>query len=366
MSPMDIPCRSVEGVLTLLQLPGIGQRSAAALAHAHRTLGGVRATASAGLLPASAARAAGSLRGRAAWYEAHARARRVLGLAADLGVEILTAFDAAFPPLLRAVPDGPLVLYVKGTLRPGQRNVACIGTREPSEFGVEVTRRLVHFLAGHDWGIVSGLARGIDTQAHRSALDAGGYTVAVLANGLDRVYPAENRALAAEILERGGTLVSEQPFGVHPRPANLVRRDRLQSGLSIATVVMQTDLVGGSMHTVRYTLSQGRLLVAPVPAGRHADDAKSRGLIALTGSTGTALAELLGAGGDYRHLLSRRYADRAPAFPVRSRSDYPSLLRELIRRLSRAENPAPGEVPEHLWDLATAPDREGDYRGSAS
>jgi DNA processing protein len=107
-----------------------------------------------------------------------------------------------------------------------------------------VTHRLVDLLVEHQWGIVSGLARGIDAESHQAALANDGYTVAVLANGLDRIYPAGNRDLAEEIVERGGALVSEQPFGVPARPANLIQGCRLQSGMSLATVVMQTDLSG--------------------------------------------------------------------------------------------------------------------------
>ena len=125
---------------------------------------------------------------------------------------------------------------------------------------------------------VSGLALGVDTLCHEAALEAGGHTVAILANGLDSVYPGQNRELAARILAAGGALLSEQPLGAPALPRNLVARDRLQSGMSAATIVMQTDLIGGTMHTVRYAVLQGRPLIAPVPQGTHADAPKSRGI----------------------------------------------------------------------------------------
>jgi DNA processing protein len=331
---LDHSSRTAEGVLTLLGLPGVGPRTASVLAREFETLDevGRHASAQSGV----STRAEQAIRDEKTWVFAAEKARWTMEKAADLGVKIVTTFDDAFPSLLRALPDGPLVLYVKGTLRNDLRNVACIGTREPSDFGVEVTRRLVELLVKDSWGIISGLAKGIDTHSHRAALDKDGYTVAVLANGLDRVYPSENRRLADEIVERGGALISEQPFGVPATPSNLVQRDRLQSGMSIATVVMQTDLKGGSMHTVRYTLSQGRLLVAPVPRGRHAEEEKSRGILALTEHTGAALADMLKVSGDYRDLLVRRFASEAPAFPIRSRRDYPDLLQTLSRRLAAA------------------------------
>ena len=332
MSHPEDSIRSAEGVLTLLGLPGVGPRTASVLALEFETLDEIRLYASA--RPGVSARAEQAIRDKKLWSFASEKTHRTIDKAAELGVKIVTVFDDAFPPLLRSLPDGPLVIYVKGTLRNDLRNVACIGTREPSDFGVEVTRRLVALLAKDEWGIVSGLAKGIDAHSHRAALDNAGYTVAVLANGLDKVYPSENRGLANEIVERGGALISEQSFGIPATPSNLVQRDRLQSGMSIATVVMQTDLKGGSMHTVRYTLSQGRLLVAPVPRGRHAEEEKSRGILALTENTGTALADLLKVRGDYRDLLLRRFAKQAPAFAIRGRRDYPNFLEALSLRLA--------------------------------
>jgi DNA processing protein len=270
MSAANIGSRSAEGVLTLLQLPGVGPKTVGRLVRASLTLDQVRQAAETGRLPAVPTSVARTLRDPDAWIAATDRTRRILDQAERLGVRVLTAFDEGYPTLLRSVPDSPPVLYVKGHLRAGSRQVACIGTREPSRFGTAVTRRLVALLVEHRWGIVSGLARGIDAVSHRAALAGDGYTVAVLGSGLDKVSPAENRALAEEIVERGGALVSEQPFGVPGRPVNQIRGCRLQSGLSVATIVMQTDLAGGSMHTVRSALAQGRLLVAPVPRGKLA------------------------------------------------------------------------------------------------
>lgn len=332
MASLENSSRTAEGVLSLLGLPGVGPRTASILAREFSTLDEIQRHASA--QSGISARVEQTVRDKKAWSLAFEKARRTIDKATELGVRVVSAFEDAFPPLLRDLPDSPLVLYVKGTLRSDLRNVACIGTREPSDFGVEVTRRLVALLAKDSWGIVSGLAKGIDAHSHRAALDNGAYTVAVLANGLDKVYPSENRELAGEIVERGGALISEQPFGAPATPPNLVQRDRLQSGMSIATVVMQTDLKGGSMHTVRFTLSQGRLLVAPVPRGRHAEEEKSRGILALTEHTGASLADMLKASGDYREILVRRFANIAPAFPIRSRRDYPDFLEALSQRLA--------------------------------
>jgi DNA processing protein len=220
-------------------------------------------------------------------------------------------------------------LFVKGTLRPGQRNVACIGTREPSTFGLQVTRRIVEVLTSAGWSIVSGLAIGVDTEAHKSALDCGGHTVAILANGLDHVYPKANQRLAEQILEAGGAVISEQRFAVPPAARNLVQRDRLQSGMSQATIVMQTDIIGGSMHTVRFTLQQGRLLFAPVPQGRHAEEAKSRGILALTQQNGAALASSIARDPTYAALLRGKFRDVPPAMGLNGKDDYELMLQKL-------------------------------------
>jgi DNA processing protein len=355
VSSSNIETRSTEGILTLLQLPGVGPRTAAQLIEEFATLEGIHQAFESRHLRSISPRAAKSLCDPKAWLAATDGARQILDRSESLSVRILTAFDEGYPALLRSVRDRPLILYVKGHLRTGSRNVAFIGTREPSRYGTSVTRRLVGLLVEHQWGIVSGLARGVDAESHRAALINGGHTVVVLANGLDRVQPAEHRRLAEEILERGGALVSEQPFGVAARPFNLVQGCRIQSGMSVATLVMQTDLTGGSMQTVRFTLMQGRLLVAPVPRGKLGAEPKSEGLIALTELTGAKLAELLKVNTDYRQALLSRFADRAPAFPVRSRADYPDLLRYLCQRHTAIEQPAMSSIPEHLQAYAAAP-----------
>lgn len=122
------------------------------------------------------------------------------------------------------------------------------------------------------------MARGIDTVAHQAAVEAGGITAAVLGNGLDTVYPRENEALALRIVETGGALISKQDLGERVTAANLVRRNRLQSGLSATTVVCKTDLKGGTMHTARFAQQQGRLLFCPTPRPPFHDQPKSRGL----------------------------------------------------------------------------------------
>ena len=170
-------------------------------------------------------------------------------------------------------------------------------------------------LAGRGWTIVSGLAKGIDTIAHRAALTAGARTVAILGNGLDTIYPTVNRHLAEEIIAAGGLLLSEQPPGTEAIPRNLVQRDRLQSGMSVATIVFETSATGGAMHTARFAREQQRLLVCPVPPGKYADVPSTTGNRVLLEDEGT--------------------------LALSDRSAYPSLLDRLDTELRRLHAAAP-------------------------
>lgn len=183
------------------------------------------------------------------------------------GIELRRLGRAGYPAPLEKIPDPPPFVYLRGKApEDWSPAVAVIGTREPSDHSVRCTWRLVEALSQRrETIVVSGLALGIDTAAHLTALERGLRTVAVLANGLDTVYPKANAELARLILAADGCLLSEVP----PRRAvsryNLVARDRLQSGLSAATFLMQSSLNGGSMHTALFTLQQRRTLIALKP-----------------------------------------------------------------------------------------------------
>ena len=178
------------------------------------------------------------------------------------GVAAIGIHDAAYPSRLRHMPDPPAVLYVKGNALSlaAAASVAVVGTREPTEYGCKVARKLAFRLAEAGYVIVSGLAHGCDTLGHEGCLDAPGIGVAVMAHGLDRVYPAANRGLAERLLARNGCLVSEYAFGVTPARAAFAERDRIQSGLSDAVLVVETGVKGGTMHTVRFARAQRRAL----------------------------------------------------------------------------------------------------------
>lgn len=343
---------SPEGALTLLELRGIGPQAVAQLTSRFQCLEEVMEARNE-LLAFITAGARASLRDRRLVAEARERALQALDGARARGIRVVTPQSEEYPAWMRLLNDRPPVLYVRGRLQRGHRYVASIGTREPSPFGVAATERVTKALVGGGWSIVSGLALGVDTLAHRACLDAGGHTVAVLANGLDSVYPKANSRLAEEILEKDGALVSEQPVGAPAIPRNLVQRDRLQSGMSAGTVVNQTDIIGGSMHTARFTLMQGRVLFAPVPSGEHARAAKSQGILALATRPARELIRMLELEEDseYAQLL-RRCGDASAAVGLMSRDDYPRMLKLL--ECAAAAAPAERAKPKEQLGLALA------------
>jgi len=178
------------------------------------------------------------------------------------GVKVLTCNTPGYPSRLKEIYDYPPVLYVRGSLLPEDEwCLAVVGTRRASVYGKQVTEELVTDLAQSKITIVSGLAKGIDTIAHRSALAAGGRSLAVFACGLDIVYPGENAKLARSIMEQGA-LISEYPLGTRPRAENFPRRNRILSGLSLGVLITEAGETSGAMITARLALEQNREVFA--------------------------------------------------------------------------------------------------------
>ena len=178
------------------------------------------------------------------------------------GVEILCAEDAGYPDELRIISNAPPILCKMGRLTGiGQKAVAIVGSTQPTEMGKRTTFELSKSLARAGFTVVSGFARGIDTAAHCGALSVGGMTVGVFGADLFSVYPAENRPLAARVC-KNGMLLSEHPFPTRPTPANLILRNRIISGLSMATIVVEASENDGAVCTAGYALEQGRVVFA--------------------------------------------------------------------------------------------------------
>ncbi len=212
---------------------------------------------------------AGRIKDFAAWDEVE----RQLRLLEAMEASVLPFTDPSYPRRLLHIYDYPPVLYVRGTLRPEDVPVAVVGSRSASTYGRYSTERLCRELALKGITVVSGMARGIDSAAHRGALAGKGRTVAVLGSGLDVVYPPENRDLFAEIA-RLGAVVTEFPPGTQPLAANFPARNRIISGISLGVVVVEATEKSGSLITARLALEQGREVFA-VPGS--IDAAGSRG-----------------------------------------------------------------------------------------
>ena len=191
-------------------------------------------------------------------------------------VRVVTYPEEIYPFRLKHIPDAPFVLYIKGNLLPtDQTAVSIVGARRASMYGITQARRFARELASLSITIVSGLAKGIDAAAHHGALESGGRTIAVLGSGIGCIYPKENRCLAGEIAGNGA-VISEFPMATEPMPFHFPRRNRIVSGLSLGTVVVEAARRSGALITARTALEQGRDVFAvpgridqPNTAGVH-------------------------------------------------------------------------------------------------
>jgi len=183
-------------------------------------------------------------------------------------IAVIPISSERYPKYLRLINDPPKVLYAKGNLAllEEENTLAIVGTREPTQLGMKASQKISYTFAKMNYTIVSGLALGVDTAAHEGALQASeGKTIAVLAGDLTQIYPAKNKGLAREILNRDGLLISETPIGQINNRGNFVKRDRIQSGLSLGVCPVQTPIKSGTQHTISYAREQKRYLFTPIP-----------------------------------------------------------------------------------------------------
>jgi DNA processing protein len=191
--------------------------------------------------------------------KARAAAEDEINRVGEAGGSTLTQADEAYPERLREIYDPPSVLWIRGNAellaRPG---IAVVGTRHPSPYGAGMAEMLSRDLANRRLVILSGMARGVDTAAHKGAIEAGGKTVAVWGTGIDVIYPKENKKLAENIVASGGTIVSEYPLGTFPAPQNFPIRNRILSGMSIGVLVIEAAEYSGTRITARCAMEQNR------------------------------------------------------------------------------------------------------------
>ncbi len=182
-----------------------------------------------------------------------------LAQAQQANIQLLTWETADYPNYLREIPNPPPLLYLQGDLLEQDRwAVAVVGTRRLTSYGRQVTRDLVAGLVQNNITVVSGLARGIDAIAHKTAVELGGRTLAVLGSGLDAIYPADNRALAQEITQGHGAIISEYGLGIQPEAKNFPPRNRIISGLSLGVIIVEAGERSGALITTNFALEQNR------------------------------------------------------------------------------------------------------------
>ncbi len=213
----------------------------------------------------------------------------IVGELERLGIRALHLRHLEYPSQLAETPSAPSVIYVKGEmLSADEPAIAIVGSREATPYGLEMTRRISYDLARAGVTVVSGLARGIDTAAHRAALEAGGHTMAILGSGLDRIYPQRNIPLVEKIVE-SGAIFTEYPPGVSALPQHFPRRNRVISGLCHGVLVVEAAFKSGAMLTVNWALEQNRDVFA-VPGSALSEKSKGTNWLIQQGAKLTTTA----------------------------------------------------------------------------
>lgn len=234
--------------------------------------------------------------------------RKTIETGMTLGVRPVLISDSLYPPSLRMIADAPVTLFVRGPVESlaGLPGVAVVGTRKATSHGLTIAERIAEVIGRAGYSVVSGLALGIDAAAHEGALKTQAPTVAVLAHGLEKPSPRANAPLADRILDQGGLWVSEHPVGVPARPEYFVLRNRIQVGLSCASIIVEGEERSGSMTQAEFCLRNRRALFAVLP---RPEDAVST-----------------------QHALPRMLVEHRGAQPIRSKDDYSLLLETVARR----------------------------------
>lgn len=211
--------------------------------------------------------------------EAKNKAENIITESKNEGINIITVLDEDFPDKLKDINDPPVLLYYKGNKEclNEEKSVAIIGTRMPTNKGIEIADKLGTFFAKEGFVVVSGLAKGCDELGHKGCVKVNGKSIAVLPCGLDTIYLASNKNLAKEIIENDGCLLSEYPIKTKSFKNYYVERDRLKSGLSQAVIVVETNLSSGTMHTVGFAEEQNRIIACYKHSAEYLQDEQTKG-----------------------------------------------------------------------------------------
>ncbi|MGQ9424832.1 DNA-processing protein DprA [Gilvimarinus sp. F26214L] len=243
-------------------------------------------------------------------HPAARQAERDLEWLAENRVHLISADHAAYPELLKTIPQRPPLLYVRGSLANlALPQLALVGSRNPSPGGLTNAFDFARGLARAGFAITSGLALGVDGAAHKGALAASAATIAVLGTGIDTVYPRRHRGLWNDILENGGSIVSEFPLGTGPNADHFPRRNRIISGMSLGVLVVEAAVRSGSLITARYAMQQGREVFA-IPGSIH--NPMSRGCHALLREGATLVEQIDDLKEPLQGMLAFKWAEAQP------------------------------------------------------
>lgn len=267
-------------------------------------------------------------------------ADRELRLIECYNLKVITIKDENYPTNLKSIPDPPPVLYIKGEILPrDSRSISIVGARKATDYGKRVANELSIELALRGFTIVSGMAHGIDSTAHNGAISASGRTLAVMGNGLDIVYPAENVELFKKIVDHGA-VISEFPIGTRPKKERFPVRNRIISGLSLGTVVVEASKTSGSLITANLALEQGREVFA-VPGPIYSVTSKGTNDLIKQG------AKLVGSVEDILEELSNYTFEKITNYPLeRPDPTELNLMDEEMKVLN-----AIGELPIHVDEI---------------
>lgn len=350
----SVPLQSAVGLITLQGVKGVGRVAIAKLLASYETIGAVIAA------PADELKRCVNEKQRSALQDnpeilgrAFDDALRQSDMADEYGYRMLSQYDAAYPARLRNIPNPPSVLIVSGPIEAVDASVGFVGSDQPSEWGHYASFKMAEALAEKGWGVISGMAEGCQVAAHRAAMSQRARTVAVIPEGVDRLS-WKRRDYAAAVLDAGGVIVTEQLFGSYADPSATIRRNRLISGLSLATFFIQGKMSPGlndddSIHAVRYAIQQKRPIFVPAIPSREIEDSRNETAINLARLTAEDLSLLWDARDDLKAALLSIGSDTV-ADPVAGKKDYPALLefldQLLIDDMGRSQTPV-AEEPDH-------------------
>ena len=252
-------------------------------------------------------------------------------IAHDKGHFIISFFDDVYPSNLKNASYAAPILFCSGDVNClKNNNLTVIGTREPTEHGVVIAKRVTEWFVRKGWAIVSGLALGVDSIAHSTCLDNGGKTIAVLAHGLEKIYPAKNKELAKKIVDNGGLLISEYPYNSFVGKSNFVDRDAIQAAVSSGVVLIQTGVSGGSLHASRASLLLNRPLIV---AGQSKTDIKN-----CAQKASGNLALLSSDYDDVKKILRLNKYDKNMLLPLHDSNQYEVVNAKLLELLGSVGN----------------------------